>query len=72
MMRGRETFLKNPHKGDKRFSLPAPLPPQDFRLVGRRRGVGPCRLETKLEKKETRFFREGFPHFHNMFYGYPR
>ena len=22
MMRGRETFLKNPHKGDKRFSLP--------------------------------------------------
>jgi len=29
-------------------------------------------LETKLEKKETRFFREGFPHFHNMFYGYPR
>ena len=64
MMRGRETFLK---KG-----FPAPLPSQDFRLVGRRRGVGPCRLETKLEKKETRFFREGFPHFHNMFYGYPR
>ena len=61
MMRGRETFLK------KGF-----LPSQDFRLVGRRRGVGPCRLETKLEKKETRFFREGFPHFHNMFYGYPR
>ena len=26
MMRGRETFLKNPHKGDKRFSLPPPLP----------------------------------------------
>ena len=27
MMRGRETFLKNPHKGDKRFSLPPPPPP---------------------------------------------
>ena len=27
MMRGRETFLKNPHKGDKRFSLPPPRPP---------------------------------------------
>ena len=70
MMRGRETFLKTPHKGDKRFSLPELL------FVGQpdqgRRGVGPCRLETKLEKKETRFFREGFPHFHNMFYGYPR
>ena len=26
MMRGRETFLKNPHKGDKRFSLPRAPP----------------------------------------------
>jgi hypothetical protein len=31
MMRGRETFLKNPHKGDKRFSLPrAPSLPKTF------------------------------------------
>ena len=25
MMRGRETFLKNPHKGDKRGILPSPI-----------------------------------------------
>ena len=26
MMRGRETFLKNPHKGDKRFPRAPSLP----------------------------------------------
>ena len=31
MMRGRETFLKNPNTGDKRFSLPrAPSLPKTF------------------------------------------
>ena len=31
MMRGRETFLKNPHKGDKRFPPPrAPSLPKTF------------------------------------------
>jgi len=30
MMRGRETFLKNPHKGDKRFSPRAPSLPKTF------------------------------------------
>lgn len=50
MMRGRETFLKNPHKGDKRFSLPrAPSLPKTFDWWG-----GGAEEVQKNEKKPFR------------------